>query len=97
MIRYLAERLGGLLLLRAPPSPGSGMSRDANLGGANGRIYNTIPTTHQSCIMNNRARDNTYTYPSALIRGRSSVGGLGLGVRVRAGAGDGGHGLLQGP
>ena len=48
-------------------------------------------------IMNNNARDNTYTYPSALTRGRSSVEGLGLGVRVRAGAGEGGHGLLQGP
>jgi hypothetical protein len=94
MIRYLAERLGGLL--RAPPSPGSGMSRDANLGGANGRIYNTIPTTHQSRgIMNNNARD--ITYPSTRIGGRSSVEGLGLGVRVRAGAGDGGHRLLQCP
>jgi len=48
-------------------------------------------------IMNNNARDNTYTYPSTLTRGRSSVGGIGLGVRVRAGAGDGGHGLLQCP
>ena len=45
-------------------------------------------------IMNNNARDNTY--PSTLIRGWSSVEGLGLGVRVRAGAGEGGHGLLQG-
>jgi hypothetical protein len=60
---------------------------DSNQRGAQG-------TPH---IMNNNSRDNTYTYPSTLIRGRSSVEGLGLGVWVRAGAGDGGHRLLQGP